>query len=89
MLGRRNPKLFSFSAEQNSDNAIWEVAFKDFRVSALDSTMSGLGSRPYRIPGTPIVLCSWARHLTVPLSTRRCINGFPANLMLEGNLAMD
>ena len=37
-----------------------------------------------------IVLCSWARHLTlkVPLSTG-VYKWVPANLMLEGNPAMD
>ena len=37
-----------------------------------------------------IVLCSWARHFTlaVPLSTQ-VYKWVPANLMLEGNLAMN
>ena len=48
-------------------------------VSALDSGASGPGLSP----GRDIVLCSWARHvtLTVPLSTQ-AYKWVPANLML-------
>ena len=55
-------------------------------VSALVPGMSGPGSSP----GGDIVLCSWARHLTltVPLSTQ-VYKWVPANLMLGGNPAMD
>ena len=50
-------------------------------VSAFDSGASGLGSSP----GRDIVLCSWARHLTltVPLSTQ-VYKWVPANCW--GNL---
>ena len=50
-------------------------------VSALDTGLTGLGSRPGRV----IVLCSWARHftLTVPLSTQE-YKWVPANC--QGNL---
>ena len=55
-------------------------------VSALDSGPGGPGLRPGR--GT--TLRSWARHctLTVPLSTQ-VYKWAPANLLLEGNPAMD
>ena len=43
-----------------------------------------------RALGVDIVLCSWARHLTltVPLSTQ-VYKWVPANLMLRGNPSMD
>ena len=48
--------------------------------------------RGIRVPALAgdIVLCSWARHfhITVPLSTQ-VYKWVPANLMLEGNPAMD
>ena len=44
-------------------------------VRALDSGSSGPGSST----GWVIVLCSWARHLTVPLSTQ-VYNWVPVNL---------
>ena len=58
-------------------------------VSALDSGASGPGSSPGR-GHCDIVLCSWARHLTltVPLSTQ-VYKWILANLMLGGNPAMD
>ena len=48
-------------------------------VSALDSGLNGLGSRP----GRGIVLCSWARHFTftVPLFTQE-YKWVLANLLL-------
>ena len=53
-------------------------------VSALVSGSSGPGSSP-----GDIVLCSWARHLTltVPLSTQ-VYKWVPASIMLGGNPAM-
>ena len=50
--------------------------------SALDS-----GARD---PGSNIVLCSWAKHLslTLPLSTQ-VYKWVPANLMLRSNPEMD
>ena len=55
-------------------------------VSALDSGSDGPGSSP----GGGNVLCSWARHFTpiVPLPTQ-VYKWVRANLMLEGNPAMD
>ena len=55
-------------------------------VSVFNSRASSLGLTLAR----DIVLCSWARHLTltVPLSTQ-VYKWVPANLMLGGNPAMD
>ena len=56
-------------------------------ASALDSGTSGRGSRAL---AGDIVLCSWARHLTltVPLSTQ-VYKWVRANLMLGGNPVID
>ena len=55
-------------------------------VSALDSGASGPGSSPGR--GHCVVFLGKTL-LSQCLSPPRCINGYPANLMLRGNPAMD
>ena len=70
----------------SSLNLLINTSPSSLLVSVLDSGASGPGSSSDR----EIVLCSWARHLTltVTLSTQ-VYKWVPANLMLGGNPAID